>query len=174
MRRRARRLNAILDRLEGVLEAAHARPKLVLAPHPTDGTADAFWVVGGRVRDWGPAPPALALTERTRIALLRGSARRGELTSHLPPDEVDEMRIVATWLQSHPDAPQLQLDPAPDDATIAARSRPAFSRGERKLDDFGGGAVRRRPLTTDPTGASRRTSASPIEPKVGEQATLVI
>jgi DNA polymerase-3 subunit epsilon len=173
LRRRARRLHAILDRLEGVLEAAHARPKLLLARHPTDGTADVLWVVGGRVRDWGPAPAAPELVDRTRIALLRGSARRGELASHLPPDEVDEMRIVATWLQSHPDTPQLELDPEPDDAAIAQ-----FATGVQPVANGSSttSAVTPLPptLTTDPTGASRRTSASPIEPKVGEQATLVI
>jgi DNA polymerase-3 subunit epsilon len=172
LRRRARRLNVILDRLEGVLEVTHARPKLVLAPHPNDGTADAFWIVGGRVRDWGPAPPTPELVDRTRIALLRGSARRGELTAHLPPDEVDEMRIVATWLQSHPDTPLLELDPAPDD-----RSLRQFATGVQPVN----GSSTTSPLTpfsptvtTEPTGASRLTSASPIEPNVGEQATLVI
>jgi DNA polymerase-3 subunit epsilon len=173
LRRRARRLRAILERLEGVLEATHARPRLVLARHPADGTADAFWVVGGRVRDWGPAPGVPELIDRTRIALLRCSARRGELTSHLPPDEVDETRIVATWLQSHPDTPQLELDPEPEDAAIAR-----FATGVQPVANGSSTTSAVTPLaptlTTEPTGASRRTSASPIEPKVGEQATLVI
>jgi DNA polymerase-3 subunit epsilon len=119
LRRRARRLAAILERLEGVLEATHARPRLIVAPHPADDTADAFWIVGGRVRDWGPVPEAAELAERTQIALMRGSARRGELTAHLPPNEVDEMRIVATWLASHPGTPQLPLEPAPSESTLA-------------------------------------------------------
>jgi DNA polymerase III subunit epsilon len=37
LRRRARRLSAILGRLEGILEATHARPRLLLARHPGGG-----------------------------------------------------------------------------------------------------------------------------------------
>jgi DNA polymerase-3 subunit epsilon len=172
LRRRAQRLRSILETLDGVLEATHSRPRLLLAAHPTDGTADAFWIVGGRLRDWGPVPETSDLYERTVIALARGSARRGELTAHLPPGEVDEMRIVATWTASHPQALQLPLDPPPD---------------ERALNDFVAGiqpsngssttsaVVPLSPTaTTEPTGASRRTNPSPIEPRVGEQATLVI
>ena len=44
-------------RLGGALRAAHAGARLVLAPHPSDpARADAFWIVGGRVVDWGPTP----------------------------------------------------------------------------------------------------------------------
>jgi DNA polymerase-3 subunit epsilon len=174
LRRRGRRLNAILERLEGVLEATHSRPRLVLAPHPTDSTADAFWVVGGRVRDWGPVPDPEALSERTKIALMRGraGARGGELTAHLPPDEVDEMRILASWLASHPETPQLELDPEPDDAALRV-----FVSGVQPLNGSSttSAVVPLSPTeTVVPTGASRRTSPSAIEPKVGEQATLVI
>jgi DNA polymerase-3 subunit epsilon len=114
LRRRARRLGVILERLEGVLEATHARPRLVLAPHPLGGTADVFWLAGGRLVDWGPLPDRLdELHERTAAALRRG-ARAGELGAHLPPEEVDEVRIVETYLASRPDTPQLALDPPPD------------------------------------------------------------
>jgi DNA polymerase-3 subunit epsilon len=172
LRRRARRLTAILERLEGVLEATHARPRLIVAPHPTDETADAFWVVGGRVRDWGSVPDAAELHDRTQLALIRGSARRGELTAHLPPNEVDEMRILATWLASHPHTPQLPLDPPPSESMLAQ-----FTAGVQPLNGSSttSAVVPLSPtLTVEPTGASRRTSASPIEPKVGEQASLVI
>ena len=47
LRRRARRLAAILDRLGGVLEATHARPRLVLAQHPVAPSVEAFWLVAG-------------------------------------------------------------------------------------------------------------------------------
>src|SRR5437588_679806 len=100
LRRRARRLSTILEKLGGVLEATHTRPRVVVAPHPTDATADAFFIVSGRLRDWGAVGTGAEMTTRTQIALARGSARRGELTAHLPVDEVDEMRIVATWLAS--------------------------------------------------------------------------
>jgi DNA polymerase-3 subunit epsilon len=172
LRRRARRLRSILDTLDGVLEATHSRPRLLLAAHPTDGTADAFWIVGGRLRDWGPVPETSELYERTVIALARGSARRGELTAHLPPDEVDEMRIVATWRASHPQAPALPLDPPPDER--------ALKRLVAGIQPLNGSSTTSAVVpfsptaTVEPTGASRRTSPKPIEPRVGEQATLVI
>jgi DNA polymerase III subunit epsilon len=115
LRRRARRLGAILGRLGGVLEATHARPRLLLAAHPVQsGSHDAFWMAGGRLVDWGvlPADPH-ELRERTATALRRGG-RAGELGAHVPPDEVDEVRIVATYLASHPETAQLSLGPAPD------------------------------------------------------------
>jgi DNA polymerase III subunit epsilon len=121
LRRRARRLGAILDRLGGVLEATHARPRLVLAPHPVASGADAFWLVAGRLVDWGPlardADPA-ELERRTLSALTR-APRAGELATHLPPGEVDEVRILATYLASHPETPQLVLEPAPGAAELA-------------------------------------------------------
>jgi DNA polymerase-3 subunit epsilon len=172
LRRRARRLNAILERLDGVLEATHARPRLIVAPHPTDETADAFWIVGGRLRDWGPVPETAELNDRTQLALMRGSARKGELTAHLPPNEVDEMRIVATWLASHPDTPQLPLEPPPNESTLAQ-----FTAGVQRMNGSSTTSALTPlspTLTVVPAGASRRTSASPIEPKVGEQAALVI
>ena len=59
LQRRRRRLESLLGRLGGALRAAHAGSRLVLAPHPSDPErADAFWIVGGRVVDWGPARPS--------------------------------------------------------------------------------------------------------------------
>jgi DNA polymerase III subunit epsilon len=120
LRRRLRRLGAILDRLDGALEATHARAKLVLAPHPVDGRRrDAFWIVGGRVIDWAPAPDdAGALEARTQRALARGG-RAGELGTHVPPDEIDELRIVANYLTSHPETPQVILERRPVSGTAA-------------------------------------------------------
>jgi DNA polymerase-3 subunit epsilon len=172
LRRRAHRLRSILETLDGVLEATHPRPRLLLAAHPTDGTADAFWIVGGRLRDWGAVPETSELHERTVLALARGSARRGELTAHLPPDEVDEMRIVATWLASHPQSLQLPLDPPPDQQALAG-----LTAGIQPVNGSSttSAVVPLSPTTsTEPTGASRRTNPKPIEPRVGEQATLVI
>jgi hypothetical protein len=40
---------------------------------------------------------------------LRRAGRTGELGAHVPPDEVDEVRIITTWLASHPDAEQRPL-----------------------------------------------------------------
>jgi DNA polymerase III subunit epsilon len=119
LRRRAGRLGAILVRLGGVLEATHARPRLLLAAHPVKrGSFDAFWIAGGRLVDWGPLPTeAEELAERTEAALRRGG-RAGELGAHVPPDEIDEVRIVASYLSSHPDTAQLVLDPAPTGETL--------------------------------------------------------
>jgi DNA polymerase III subunit epsilon len=138
LRRRARRLSAILERLGGVLEATHARPRLVLAPHPIEPSFEAFWLIGGRLVDWGPVGDGAGLAERTAAALARGG-RIGELGAHVPPDEVDEVRIVASWVASHPDAPQLVLEPAPDAETLEALL--SGSAAERELDHERSGAV---------------------------------
>jgi DNA polymerase-3 subunit epsilon len=143
LRRRAGRLRVILDRLGGVLEATHARPRVVLAPHPSRMEPEAFWLVGGRLVDFGPVVGSGAgddvesLVVRTEAALRR-EGRVGEVGAHVPPDEVDEVRILGTWLASHPDTPQLALRPAPDDAALGdllERARRSGSEGE--LDDDG-------------------------------------
>jgi len=110
LRRRLRRLGVILERLSGTLEATHLRAKLILASHPIDASRkDAFWLVGGRLVDWGPTPEDNDdLERRTALAMRRGG--RVELGAHIPPDEIDELRIIATYLDSHPDIPQLTLE----------------------------------------------------------------
>jgi DNA polymerase-3 subunit epsilon len=128
LRRRARRLSTILDRLGGVLEATHARPRLILAPHPADaGRAEAFWLAGGRLVDHGPIDGD-DLRARTERAISRGG-RVGELGAHVPPEEIDEVRLIGSWLASHPDALQLPLRPGPSPEALRA-----FLRGERELD----------------------------------------
>ncbi|MFZ0042933.1 MAG: exonuclease domain-containing protein, partial [Solirubrobacteraceae bacterium] len=157
LRRRAGRLATILGRLGGVLEATHARPRLILARHPSDSRLEGFWLAGGRLVDWGPVGEDVdELRARTATALARGG-RTGELGAHVPPDEIDEVRIIGSWLASHPDAPRLALASEPDGDALAAfvkqaRLAPAADpvappavglgpRGgsalERKLDDDG-------------------------------------
>jgi DNA polymerase-3 subunit epsilon len=119
LRRRAGRLGVILDRLEGVLEATHVRPRLVVAEHSAEAAFDVFWLVGGRLVDWGPLPDGEELLRRTQLALTRGG-RVGELGAHVPPDEVDEVRILGTYLASHPEVPQLDLEPAPGSGELQA------------------------------------------------------
>ncbi len=138
LRRRAGRLRAILARLDGLLEATHASPRLVLAPHPAGGRPDAFWLVGGRLVDWGRCGGIDELARRTSVALARAGAvaRPG---AHVPPDEVDEVRIVGSWLASHPDAHQLTLRPHPPldrlRRLLEQASGPRTSSGgERQLD----------------------------------------
>jgi DNA polymerase-3 subunit epsilon len=96
LRRRHERLQSLLVRLGGVLRAVNSGARLALAPHPSDGSRwDAFWMVGGRVVDWGglPADPEEAV-QRTREAL------RITPGGWLPAEEVDEVRLVGSWLAS--------------------------------------------------------------------------
>jgi DNA polymerase-3 subunit epsilon len=110
LRRRRGRLATILGRLGGVLEATHARPRLVIAPHPSDADRrEAFWLAGGRLVDSGPLPGDAGELERRNAEAVRRAGRVGELGAHVPPTEVDEVRIITTWLASHPDAEQRPL-----------------------------------------------------------------
>jgi hypothetical protein len=134
LQRRLKRLGTILARLGGVLEATHARPRLVLAPHPSEhGRAEGFWLAGGRLVDYG-AVDGDDIAERTARAVSR-SGRRGELGAHVPPDEIDEVRLIGSWLASHPGAPQLAL--AADGNAVTRDELFEFLAlvGERELDD---------------------------------------
>jgi DNA polymerase-3 subunit epsilon len=125
--RRLRRLESLLGRLGGVLRAAHAGARLVLAPHPVRSSSyDAFWIVGGRVADWGPLPEDLAeVADRTAVALRR--AVPPGLGAWLPAEELAESRIVGAWLAGH-EVPALELDPPPD----AGRLRAFLPRAPRR------------------------------------------
>ena len=72
--RRRGRLAWLLERLEGILRATHTAPRLMLARHPVKPRFDAFWIVRGRLADWGPLPGHSELVERTRTALERHGA----------------------------------------------------------------------------------------------------
>ncbi len=115
LRRRAERLERVLDRLDGVLRAVHCAPQLVLARHPAKERFDVFWLVDGRVADWGPLPGPSELPERTEAALRRRNPRG---PAPLPPEEVDEVRIVSSWLADH-DAPRLSLAETPSAEELA-------------------------------------------------------
>jgi DNA polymerase III subunit epsilon len=95
--RRRDRLAWLLERLEGVLRATHTEPRLVRARHPVKQRFDAFWVVHGRVVDWGPMPGPSDLAERSEAALQRVGSR----PAPVPPEEVDEVRIVSTWVAAN-------------------------------------------------------------------------
>ncbi len=136
LRRRRERLESLLERLGGHLRATHAAARLVLAPHPKESRFDAFWIVGGRVADWGPLPEAEDLVRRTALAL--AARPRAGAPDCAPPEAVHELRIVATWLESHPDVPALSLDPTPEPervvrfvARAAAVREPAAAGAER-------------------------------------------
>jgi DNA polymerase-3 subunit epsilon len=117
LRRRHERLAWLLERLGGVLAATHAHARLVLAEHPRGGRFDAFWLVGGRVADWGPLGDLDDLERRTGQAL-RGGDGTGA-TASLSPDEVADARIAATWLDGR-DAPTLDLRRGGDRAAVQA------------------------------------------------------
>ena len=89
--------------------------------------------------DFGSAGGAGELAERTARALTR-EGRAGEVGAHVPPDEIDEVRILGTWLASHPDTPQLALRPVPDGDALRellerALARAGGSGAEGQLDD---------------------------------------
>jgi len=115
LRRRRERLAVVVERLGGALAATHARPRLVLAPHPERPRYDAVWLVGGRIVDWGPVTDAGDAWQRT-VRALRGGDGRGA-TASLTPDEVRELRVATTWLATH-EALELPLAPAPTEARV--------------------------------------------------------
>jgi DNA polymerase-3 subunit epsilon len=126
--RRKERLAWVVDRLEGMLRATHSGPRLVLAKHPVKERFDAFWIVQGRLVDWGPLPGPSELAERTEGALSRQPGRAA-----IPADEIDEIRIVASWVAENEPA-ALTLDPKPTAPALlrfsgALASSPAMSAG---------------------------------------------
>jgi DNA polymerase-3 subunit epsilon len=110
--RRRERLAWVLERLEGVLRATHAAPRLALARHPVKERWDAFWLVRGRLVDWGALPSHSELLERTRTALARSPG-----SAVVPADEIDEIRIVASWVADG-ELPELALDPDPGEGAL--------------------------------------------------------
>src|SRR5215207_9206465 len=113
LQRRRRRLESLLARMGGALRAAHAGSRLVVAPHPSDpARADAFWIVGGRVVDWGPLPPADRREQELEVrtaAALRDAPAAGGLGGWLPAEELVEARIVGAWIAGHDEARVTEL-----------------------------------------------------------------
>ena len=107
--RRRERLAWLLERLEGMLRATHAAPRLVLARHPVKDRYDAFWIVHGRVADWGPLPGRVRAdsAHRGRARARRPRAPRaaagggGRRAAHR----------LAAWLAEHEPA-ATELDPS--------------------------------------------------------------
>lgn len=136
LRRRRERIAALVRALDGSLAATHARPRLVLAPHPRQSRFDAFWLVGGRVADWAGLNTAGDLHERTLAALAQAGGP-GD-AAQLPADAVAEARIVQTWLAVHAEVPELQLAPAPAERDLTRFVAAAQGRvsPKRQLDDL--------------------------------------
>ncbi|MFZ0387245.1 MAG: hypothetical protein WAL22_16385, partial [Solirubrobacteraceae bacterium] len=84
------------------------------------------------------------LASRCEVAAGRGG-RAGELGAHVPPSEIAPIRILQTWLASHPDTATLTLEPMPDARAIAefaaAARAGAGGSAERELSDDRGHAV---------------------------------
>jgi DNA polymerase-3 subunit epsilon len=112
LHRRSERLAWLLGRLEGLLRATHAAPRLQLVPHPSKPRFDVFWVIGGRIADWGPLPGPTELAERTDAAVRRLPRQP---SAPIAPEDVDEIRIVSAWTAEH-GSPSLPLEepPAPE------------------------------------------------------------
>jgi DNA polymerase-3 subunit epsilon len=169
LRRRLRRLRVILSRLDGLLEATHTVPLLLLASHPADpARREGFWWVNGRLMDWGTISGEVEEVARRTELAVRRAGRTGEVGAHLPPDEVDEVRILTTYHASHPDLAELPLDPLPDEAALARFLCPqANGSSETRA-----GVLSSPTPTASPGSTSRRTRARAIGPSLGEVATL--
>ena len=110
LRRRRARLEQLLGRVGGVLRAVHAGTRLVVAPHPTeDGRGDAVWIAGGRVADWARLPDARGEVVARTAEVLRAAPAPLGIGGWLPPEELEEIRLVGGWLNSHFDARVLEL-----------------------------------------------------------------
>jgi DNA polymerase-3 subunit epsilon len=119
LRRRRERLRVVLDRLGPLLRAAHAHPRLVVAGSDGVDGIDAFWLVGGRVVDWGAVDTVDELETRTEAAL------RVRPEPWVPPDEVHELRIVSTWIAAH-EPTVLDLGSVPSRDTLETLLPSAF------------------------------------------------
>ena len=97
---------------------------------------DALWLAGGRLVDFGEVPDGRSMSSNAAPAsALARAGRNGELGAHVPPDEIDELRIIAAYLESHPELPQLPLTMPPSAASLAA-----FVAGRRARAATGGQA----------------------------------
>ncbi len=110
LRRRRERLAVLLRRAGPGLAVTPGRPLLVLADSPDGDAWEAFWLVGGRVADWGAMPGVEGLAVRTAAALSGGAAP-------LHPREIAQARVAAAWVVSN-EPHALELEPAPDAARI--------------------------------------------------------
>jgi DNA polymerase-3 subunit epsilon len=122
--RRRERLAWVVERLDGVLRATHSAPRLILARHPVKDRYDAFWLVRGRLVDWGPLPGHGELVERTKAALAHPPGR-----TVVPVDEVDEIRIVASWIADN-EPPELPLEPEPSEPALMRFAAAAIAEPE--------------------------------------------
>ena len=170
LRRRARRLGRSSSGSAACSRRPTRGPRLVLAAHPAEparstrsGSSAAGWSTGGRCR--GRATSWRAHRRRRS----RAAAGPASSAAHVPPDEVDEVRIVGdlSGVASRR-CRSSTLEPAPEPRR-AARGSGVSANGSSTTS---AATSLGRPRPTRPGGASRRTSASAIGPSAGETATL--
>jgi DNA polymerase-3 subunit epsilon len=119
LQRRRARLEALLERLGGVLRATHTGARLVLAPHPEAAERfDAIWIAGGVV-DWGPAGAGARELAARSARALRAAPPPGKLGGWLPGDAVAEARLVGAWIAAN-QPPALELGARTGEAAHAA------------------------------------------------------
>ncbi len=161
LRRRGVRLRELLERLGTAVEATHARPRLVLAEHPDGDRADAVFLVGGRVVDWGEVGGADDLATRTQraLALAPGPTEVPSLTAA----EAAAARIAASWIVRE-EPRELALRPAPDAARVVRfHTRVLGEReGERSVRVRARDA---RPTTNGAHGEAVRRPVARAEPR---------
>ena len=151
-------------------------------PHPRGERASTrFWLVDGRVADWGPlggptrrgsAPRRAARRRGTRRDHVRcrptrstrcGSSRRGWRATRTPALDLDQRARSASGLRGLPRRRRRASDAA---SACRGLGDTAGSNGSSDAT-----ASRRRPAAGRPGAASRRTSASAIGPRRGETTT---
>ncbi len=139
LRRRGERLRELLEKLGTAVEALHAHPRLVLAEHPDGRRADAVFLVGGRVVEWGEVHGADELGVRTQRAL--SCLPRPTEVPSLTAQEAAAARIATGWI-AREEPRELALRPAPDAARVARFHQRVLGEresgdrsGEGKLDD---------------------------------------
>jgi hypothetical protein len=150
LRRRRERLAWLLERLGGVLAATHCPPAARAGRAPARRALR-------RVLARGRARGRLGAAGRPRRGHgAHGAARCAAATAPAPPrawrpDEVDEARIVSTWLDAH-DAPVLDLHGGADRAAVARLLASVHDDGHAHA-----GRVQR---ADDPVGARRGSAAA--------------
>ncbi|CAB4862416.1 unannotated protein [freshwater metagenome] len=103
--RRRERLAVLLGRVGPGLARASERPELLLVDGPDGDAWEVFWLVGGRVADWGALPSLDELQARTAAAL-RGPKEP------LRSVEIATARTAAAWVAAN-EPYALALDPTP-------------------------------------------------------------
>ena len=100
--RRRRRIEKLLDGLDGVLRATHSNPRVVVAPHPRGERREVFWVCDGRIaaRAIDPTDAQIAAQSRELLARAGDPHRAACVTA----EEADDLRLLDGWLLGDRDA----------------------------------------------------------------------